>query len=341
MSNLKIVVTEVTLAEVANWPAPTGDLITVLRAVDQPSKPLFINANSAWTQFGGFPLLAPDGTAVAPSYAFSSQPGTGMFRSSINGFAFTQAGVGVFGVNGASQLIMASNVLFGWDGGALYNNGLDTILARDSADTLAQRRGVNAQTFRLYNTFTDASNYERLEFGVAVGGNGANTFTISAGNAGTGIKRDIFLQGQRLLFQTAGANNRWIIDQNGVLSTPAGDNALDIGFFGASRPRNLYIGSTIFTTAPTAQAAGTYTVLTTDNTVINSVASTLTLPAVATSMGRKLRVVTTGANAIISNASNVVPITGGAAGTAILAATAGKWADLECNGTNWIITAAN
>jgi hypothetical protein len=57
----------------------------------------------------------------------------------------------------------------------------DTFLARDAANTLAQRNGVNAQAFNLYNTYTDASNYERgrlawvgneLRFGPEVLGTG-------------------------------------------------------------------------------------------------------------------------------------------------------------------------
>ena len=39
---------------------------------------------------------------------------------------------------------------------------------------------------------------------------------------------------------------------------------------------------------------------------------------------------------VVSASSNVVPLTGGAAGTAILAATAGKWCTLVSDGTNWI-----
>ena len=38
----------------------------------------------------------------------------------------------------------------------------DLRIARDAADTLAQRRSTNAQTFRVYNTFTSATNFERL-----------------------------------------------------------------------------------------------------------------------------------------------------------------------------------
>ena len=38
----------------------------------------------------------------------------------------------------------------------------DVRLCRDAANIFGQRKGTNAQTFRLYNTYTDASNYERL-----------------------------------------------------------------------------------------------------------------------------------------------------------------------------------
>ena len=80
-----------------------------------------------------------------------------------------------------------------------------------------------------------------------------------------------------------------------------------------------------------------------DSTIIfNGAASlTLTLPAPATYPGRRIRVKTIAAFTVVSASSNVVPLTGGAAGTAILAATAGKWADLDSDGTNWVITAGN
>lgn len=63
----------------------------------------------------------------------------------------------------------------------------DTILRRDAADTFAQRRSTNAQTFRLYRTFTDASNYERLSL-IATR---TTRFAISAENAGTGAARSL------------------------------------------------------------------------------------------------------------------------------------------------------
>jgi hypothetical protein len=51
---------------------------------------------------------------------------------------------------------------FGWaSAGAPSSSNFDLILRRDAAGVLAQYNGTNAQTFRIYNTFTDANNHER------------------------------------------------------------------------------------------------------------------------------------------------------------------------------------
>lgn len=93
----------------------------------------------------------------------------------------------------------------------------------------------------------------------------------------------------------------------------------------------------------TPNAASTYAVLATDSTVCCTAASTITLPdpTEAANAGRVLRIVTKTAGAVASDASNVVPLIGGAAGTVILAATAGKWADIQCDGSAWQVTAGN
>ena len=93
---------------------------------------------------------------------------------------------------------------------------------------------------------------------------------------------------------------------------------------------------------PNTQTAA-YTVIDKDISLIfNGGASiTVTLPTPGSYTGRRLRLKTIAAFTVISASGNVVPMAGGAAGTAILAATAGKWADIESDGTNWIIMAAN
>lgn len=67
---------------------------------------------------------------------------------------------------------------------------------------------------------------------------------------------------------------------------------------------------------------------------------TVTLPSPAMYNGPDIHIKTIAAFTVVSASANVVPLAGGAAGTAILAATAGKWATLVTNGTNWVIGAA-
>jgi len=58
-----------------------------------------------------------------------------------------------------------------------------------------------------------------------------------------------------------------------------------------------------------------------------------------TNTGRWIYIKTVTANAVVSASSNIVPIDGTAAGAAILPATAGAWAALQSDGTNWVIMA--
>lgn len=80
-----------------------------------------------------------------------------------------------------------------------------------------------------------------------------------------------------------------------------------------------------------------YTINTTDNWIICSTITSLTLilPSASAYPGKELMIKTTN-SAVISNASNVIPLLGGSTGTAILT-TAGNWATLVSNGSNWVI----
>lgn len=64
----------------------------------------------------------------------------------------------------------------------------------------------------------------------------------------------------------------------------------------------------------------------------------VTLPSASTSTGRVLHFQNHQAQTLVSASSNVVPLAGGAAGTAILQAVAGANATLVSDGTNWIMT---
>lgn len=94
--------------------------------------------------------------------------------------------------------------------------------------------------------------------------------------------------------------------------------------------------------APVTKTAD-FTLGANENEVIcnGSATITVTLPAASGWVGRKVRIKTIAAFTVVSASSDVVPLAGGAAGTAILAATAGKWAELVSDGTNWVVMAGN
>ena len=64
---------------------------------------------------------------------------------------------------------------------------------------------------------------------------------------------------------------------------------------------------------------------------------TVTLPTASSYSGRVLTFQNYQAQFLVSASSNVVPLAGGAAGTAILENVAGNWATLVSDGTNWIM----
>ncbi|HVL65729.1 MAG TPA: hypothetical protein VM364_00575 [Vicinamibacterales bacterium] len=212
----------------------------------------------------GAAVRVGDGSASAPSFTFGNSTNTGWYRASnqvnlamsgVNALLIENGGSGstwtqfrsgtsylYLGSGGATQLTLtsgsvqiasASNLSWGTPGGSS-----DLTVVRDAADTLALRRGANAQTFRLYGTFTDASNYERLHAGWD-----GDRFSVMVQQAGTGTAR-------AMRFGTAGnaaiqfrTNNtdRWTINGSGHLLADA-DNTYDIGASLANRPRNLFIG---------------------------------------------------------------------------------------------------
>lgn len=130
---------------------------------------------------------------------------------------------------------VASNADICWTNGA-YNATKDTRLYRDAAAVLALRNSTNAQTFRVYNTYTDASNYERGFIKWA-----SNTLEIGAEAAGTGTSRT-------LKFFTGGSE-RLTITSSGT-TTVVGDFT-STGFIA------WYRGSTVgWTTASNGLAFG-------------------------------------------------------------------------------------
>jgi len=95
--------------------------------------------------------------------------------------------------------------------------------------------------------------------------------------------------------------------------------------------------------APVTKTAS-FTLGATENFIIanGSAANvTVTFPTASANTGRVVVIKNlSGTYTVISASSNVKPVASGTAGTAILAATAGKWAVLVCDGTDWVVMAA-
>lgn len=95
------------------------------------------------------------------------------------------------------------------------------------------------------------------------------------------------------------------------------------------------------TSAPVTQTTN-FTVGSSGWYICNGAGSiTVTLPAAASNAGRIITIKTIAAQTVVSASSNVVPLASATAGTAILAATAGKYAKLVSDGANWVTMEAN
>jgi len=128
--------------------------------------------------------------------------GTKFIFTSGDGYISRQDGFGGLFFDASNIVRVNSSSSFQIDSRLQFST--DVVLNRDSADVLAQRNGANAQTSRIYGTYTDASNYERL----SISANSTAAYII-AEKAGTGTARDLYL----------GANNstKMVVAANGNL----------------------------------------------------------------------------------------------------------------------------
>jgi hypothetical protein len=213
-----------------------------------------------------------DGSTVG-GFRFASQPNVGMFlqTTNIGGgsyiLSFRDISNNVtFSLSGGFARL-SHNYALGWATGASNASNVDLALARDAANTLAQRNGTNAQTYRLYNTYTDASNYERTSItrdssGLVIdaqkGGtgadptnlldvklDGASTFSVSStnGNITTNAQRINLVSNTtaqaHIYAGTGGAGNAIdLAGTGGALNTVA----LRVGYAGLTIRQSIPIG---------------------------------------------------------------------------------------------------
>lgn len=145
--------------------------------------------NASGTTFTAIKMNVTDTASDAASNLMDLQAG-GVSRFSVrkngnlgigkaNNASFSVSAIGA--IEASQYFISASNGPIYWS---------DLLILRDAANTLAQRNGVNAQAFNLYNTYTDASNYERgaLRYD-------GNVLGLHSQALGTGTVRNIQIGG--------------------------------------------------------------------------------------------------------------------------------------------------
>jgi hypothetical protein len=219
--------------------------------------------------------------------------------------------------------------------------------------------GASNQDFSVYALSANIKN-------VAISGNVVNDASdvfccLLRADAGYSLE-DFVISGN--VFKTSGVSNVYLLGEtspnilNGTIignTIKGGDNGIrmiqtqnvmETGNYNTGTTRRVFVDtgsgpawldrrqSSVVT-----MTNSTYVVLDQDEYLTANRAGTITvtLPAPATWPGRVLNIKTIQAQSVVSNASNVVPIDDSVAGTAILPATDGSWAQLVSDGTNWVI----
>lgn len=163
-----------------------------------------------------------------------------------NGFVGEDAG---FTYNKTTDIAsLTGGLVIGSAGSLAWST--DLFLVRDAANTLAQRNGTTGQIFNLYGTFTDASNYARVQLSYNLGQQRAYLDSQVAGTSTYGelylraVTGTLYIDGNSFIQFVVTTVNKIYMDSNGMLGWNT-DNTGDIGASGATRPRSAYIGTNI------------------------------------------------------------------------------------------------
>ena len=265
-------------------------------------------------------LAAPNGSAGVPTFralVAADVPGSALTKTDDTIVTLTLGG------SPTTALLNAASLTLGWTG------------------QLGISRGGT-------NTSTAPSAY-----GVVYGNSGGTAYT-SLTNGTTG----------QVLTATTGGAPTWaapatsgtvtsvsVVSANGFAGTVATATTtpaitLTTSITGVLKGNGTAISAAVANTdyqgvaAPVTKTAD-FTVAATDIWLINNKTGstcTVTLPTASSWTGRVLRFLNYQVQTVVSASSNVVPLTGGAAGTSILLASSGDSATLVSDGTNWLMT---
>ena len=171
----------------------------------------------------GGQVLVKDGTAAKPAHSFSDFPTDGIDHYGAGNIVEVILG-GAKAAQFGFQFKLRSDKDFGWTSSTADSSfaaAPDVRLARDAANTLAQRNGTTAQTNRIYGTWTDGSNGEWTEVSYEGAGTATPYAVFAARENGTGGDNP----GVKLLTKGTGA---FVVDNPSTTAGNArGANAVD------------------------------------------------------------------------------------------------------------------
>lgn len=168
-----------------------------------------------------------DGIATAPSITFASDTTLGFYKPFAGAIAVVSNAANpqlLMSADNDRGFEVAGQSTFSFSSNATSTTAAaDLFIRRDGANILAQRNLANAQTFRIYNTFTDASNGEWFNFTWAV-----NQAILSTNSNGTGVNRDLIVRTSAtgVLHLGQNATNYWQIPSGGALTSDSGLNGI-------------------------------------------------------------------------------------------------------------------
>ena len=238
-------------------------------------------------------LTLPAGTASAPSLVFSGST-AGWYAGAGNSLNYVPAGSSNVKLIAGWDVKLSSDSNITWthtiDAGAGTN---DLQLGMDLANVLRQRNGTNAQTYRVYETYTDTSNYSRLSISAPSGG----PITLASEAAGTGSYRN-FAWNNQANGQSFGLSS--VTELTTIAAAATTDTAIQI-------PANAVVYAVSVRVTTVIPTAATFTVKGTTSSTQFDVAGGVSTAAGTTDVGTANAPYKNGAAQTIRITPNLTP----------------------------------
>lgn len=312
-------VTSVATAGTVSGITLTGGPITTTGTVTLGGT-LSVLASNFASQTANTFLAAPNGSAGTPTFRSvlaADVPGSALTKTDDTNVTLTLGG------SPTSALLNAASLTLGWSGQlGISRGGTNTSTAPSAYGVVYGNSGGTA-----YTSLTNGTTGQVLTANTS----GAPTWvTPASGGSVTSV--------------SVASANGFAGTVATATTTPA--ITLTTSITGVLKGNATAISAAVANTdyfAPSAPVTKTadFTVAATDVWLINNKSGstcTATLPAASSWTGRVLRFLNYQIQTLVSASSNVVPLTGGAAGTSILLASSGDSTTLVSDGTNWLMT---